>query len=137
MKRLILTFTILAIHSLIANCQSTTTDSILCKPVRIYKNLLIAAKQKDYADSLVSLYRNDITILSKKVDALEIKDSTNKEINSTYQAMIGTMKEQRTVLEVQITYLNRELKRQKTKTTLTAIGGIALSAIITGLFIFK
>jgi hypothetical protein len=99
--------------------------------------LLIAAKQKDYADSLVSLYRNDINILSGKVAALEIKDSTNKEINSTYQAMMGTMKEQRTVLEGQITYLNRELKRQKTKTTLTAIGGIALSAIITGLFLFK
>jgi hypothetical protein len=125
---------ILTVSSYGARCQATDT---LCFPVTVVQKLLIDAKQKRYADSLVSLYRNDITILSKKVDALEIKDSTNKEINSTYQAMMGTMKEQRTVLEGQITYLNRELKRQKTKTTLTAIGGIALSAIITGLFIFK
>jgi hypothetical protein len=97
--------------------------------------LLIAAKQKDYADSLVNLYRSDINILSGKVQALEIKDSTNKEINSTYQAMVGTMKEQRTVLEGQITVLNKQLRKQKTATKLTAISGLLLTGLVSFLIL--
>lgn len=116
--------------------KSQTTDT-LCFPVPVIQKLLIDAKQKKYADSLVLVYRSDINILSGKIQALEIKDSTNKEINSTYQAMIGTMKDQRVILENQITYLNKEVKKWKRKNTWTAVGGLVLTGIVTGLFIFK
>jgi hypothetical protein len=96
----------------------------LCFKVSEIQNVLIAAKQKKYADSLVSVYRSDISFLNQKVQALETKDSTNKEINSTYQNMIGTMNQQRTILEGQITYLNKEVKKWKRKTKFAAISGI-------------
>lgn len=116
--------------------QSQTTDT-LCFPVPVIQKLLIDAKQKKYADSLVVVYRSDINILSGKIQALEIKDSTNNQINSTYQAMIGTMKDQRGILEGQVTSLSKQLRKQKNKTRLTAIGGLLLTGIVTGLFIFK
>jgi hypothetical protein len=109
----------------------------LCFKVSEIQNVLIAAKQKKYADSLVSVYRSDLSFLNQKIQALETKDSTNKEINSTYQNMIGTMNQQRTILEGQITYLNKEVKKYKRKTKLASIGGLALTAIVAGLFIFK
>jgi hypothetical protein len=116
--------------------RSQTTDT-LCFPVPVIQKLLIDAKQKKYADSLVLVYRSDINILSRKVEALEIKDSTNTQINSTYQAMIGTMKDQRTVLEGQIITLNKQIRKQRTATKLTAISGLLLTGLVTGLFIFK
>lgn len=125
---------ILIVSSLGAKSQTTDT---LCFPVTVIQKILIDAKQKKYADSLVLVLRSDISILNSKIQALEIKDSTNKEINSTYQAMVGTMKEQRTILEGQITRLNSELSKQKRKTKLTAIGGLLLTGIVTSLFIFK
>lgn len=116
--------------------QSQTTDT-LCFPVPVIQKILIDAKQKKYADSLVIVYRSDINILGGKIQALEIKDSTNNQINSTYQAMIGTMKEQRGILEGQITTLTKQLRKQKNKTKLTAISGLLLTGIVTGLFLFK
>lgn len=116
--------------------RSQTLSDTICFKIGEVQNLLIAAKQKKYADSLVTVYRSDISILNQKVAAFEIKDSTNKQINSTYQAMVQTMKDQRGILEGQINYLNKELRMQRTKTKLTAFGGIALSAIVAGLFIF-
>lgn len=109
--------------------RSQTTDT-LCFPVPVIKKLLIDAKQKRYADSLVTVYRSDISILNRKINALEVKDSVNREINNTYQAMIGTMKTETTILTGQ-------LKKQKRKTRWTAVSGIVLTGIVTGLFIFK
>ena len=135
MKPFLILSIILTSLNLEGKCQSS--NDTLCFKISEVKNLLIAAKQKKYADSLVIVYRSDINILSGKVQALEIKDSTNREINSTYQALIGTMKEQRTVLEGQITYLNKEVKKQKRKTTLTAISGILLTSLTAFLFLTK
>lgn len=120
--------------SFAGKCQSTDT---LCFPVPTIQKLLIDAKQKRYADSLVLIYRSDINILNQKISALQIKDSTGREINKTYESMIQTMKDQRTILENQITYLNKEVLKWKRKTRWTAIAGVLTTAIVTGLFIFK
>lgn len=135
MKPFLILSIILTNLSLEGKCQSS--NDTLCFKISEVKNLLIAAKQKKYADSLVLVYRSDVNILSQKVAALEIKDSTNKEINNTYQAMVGTMKDQRVILENQITYLNKEVKKQKRKTTLTAISGILLTSLTAFLFLTK
>lgn len=121
-----------------SNCvgKSQTTDT-LCFPIQTVKKLLIDAKQKKYADSLVFVYRSDINILSGKVQALEVKDSVNREINSTYKNLINTMETKTTILGNQIEYLNKELKKQKRKTTFAAIGGIALTALVSFLLITK
>jgi hypothetical protein len=134
MSRFLILCVILTVSSYGARCQATDT---LCFPVSTVQKLLIDAKQKRYADSLVNLYRSDINILSGKVAALEIKDSTNKEINSTYQAMMGTMKEERAVFVGQINSLSKENKKLKGKIKLTAFGGLALTGLVTGLLIFK
>jgi CII-binding regulator of phage lambda lysogenization HflD len=134
MKKFLLLYVILIGSNLETKSQITDT---LCFPIAAVQKLLIDAKQKKYADSLVSVYRSDISFLNQKIQALETKDSTNKEINSTYQNMIGTMNQQRTILEGQITYLNKEVKKWKRKTRLAGIAGITLTAIVTGLFLFK
>lgn len=117
--------------------QTLNINDTICFKVSEIQNVLIAAKQKKYADSLVSVYRSDISLLSQKVQALETKDSTNKEINNTYQAMIKTYEAKTTILENQIVYLNGQVKKYKRKTKLAAISGLALTAIVAGLFIFK
>lgn len=127
-------FMILIVSSL--ELKSQTTDT-LCFPVSVIQKILIDAKQKKYVDSLNLLLRGDVSILNQKIASLEIKDSTNNEINSTYQAMIGSMKEQRLVFEGQITHLNKEVKKWKRKTKWTAVGGLVLTGIVTSLFIFK
>lgn len=129
-------FAILTNLTFAGKSQLSPNDT-LCFKVSEIQKVLIAAKQKKYADSLVLVYRSDINILSGKIQALEIKDSTNNQINSTYQAMIGTMNQQRGILEGQITTLNKQLRKQKNKTKLTAIGGLLLTGIVTGLFVFK
>ena len=134
MKRYLLLYVILIGSSYVTKSQTIDT---LCFPISTVQKILIDAKQKKYADSLVIVYRSDITLLSQKVQTLETKDSVNKEINSTYTSMIGTMKAKTTILENEITVLNKEVKKWKRKTKFAAISGIALTAIVTGLFLFK
>lgn len=110
--------------------QSQSSSDTICFKVSEIQNVLIAAKQKKYADSLAFIYRSDISILSQKVAALEVKDSANREIANTYKNMVGTMEAKTTILE-------NQLKKQKRKTRWTAIGGLVLTGIVTSLFIFK
>jgi hypothetical protein len=134
MKKFLLILILWTGSRLESKCQSTDT---LCIPTYQVKKLLIAAKQKDAADSLVSIYRSDISILSQKVSALEAKDSVNREISSTHLSMIATLNEEKGILQNQVSVLTRDLRKQKVKTKLTAIGGLVLTGIVTSLFIFK
>jgi hypothetical protein len=95
-----------------ANCQSTTTDTI-CKPERIFRNLLTIAKQKEAQDTLIGIYRSDINILTGKLNLLEEKDRNHQAIEKAYEG--------------QVTVLNREVRRWKNKTRLAAIGGLLLA----------
>lgn len=102
--------------------RSQTTDT-LCFPVPVIQKLLIDAKQKKLADSLNGVYRSDISILQSKIDLLKEKDSNHLQIESIYQG--------------QVTALQKEVSKWKRKNKWTALSGIVLTAIVTGLFIFK
>jgi hypothetical protein len=125
---------ILIVINLETRSQISANDT-LCFRVIDIQNVLIAAKQKKVADSLVILLRSDISILSQKITALELKDSVNKEIDLTRLSQIQVMKDQRKILEDQIVLLNKEIKKWKRKQRWTAIGGIV--AVAATIFITK
>jgi hypothetical protein len=116
--------------------SSQTIDTI-CFPFKDAQEVLIAAKQKKKLDTLVQSLSADIRSYEITTRTLLAKDSANKEIVATYQAMVGTMREQRTVFEGQINVLNREVRKWKNRSRWTAIGGILLTGIVTTLFIIK
>lgn len=104
----------------ISESKSQTIDT-LCFPVPVIQNVLIAAKQKKAQDTIINILRSDISLLTSIRGQLEAKDSTNK-------AIILLKDQQRQVLEGQISYLNKEVKKWKRKTRWTAIGGVVMTA---------
>ena len=94
--------------------RSQTIDT-LCLPVPVLQKVLIEAKQKKSLDTLNALLRSDINILQGKINLMEEKDRNHLAIESAYQG--------------QVTVLTEEVEKWKRKTTWTAIGGIALTAI--------
>lgn len=116
--------------------RSQTIDT-LCFPISTIQNVLIAAKQKKSLDTLVIALNADIRSYQSVVKTLQDKDSVNRQIINTYGQMVGTMTEQRKIFEGQITYLNKEVKKWKRKTTLTAIGGVLLTGITTFLLLTR
>lgn len=108
--------------NLTVNSQNTTTDTI-CKPERIFRNLLTIAKQKEAQDTLINIYRSDINILQGKINLMEEKDRNHIAIESAYQN--------------QVSVLTKEVKKWRRKTTWTAIGGILLTGITATLFLIK
>lgn len=118
--------------------KSQTSDT-LCFPIETVQKLLIAGKQKKQLDSLVTILNQNISSYELAVRELQDKDSVNKEIIVTYKAMIETMKEQRAILEGQITALNKEVKKWKRKNRLTAIFGTlaTVGGVITTIFLMR
>lgn len=128
---------ILSIGSVYAG--SSQSIDTLCFPIKEAREVLTAAKQKKVLDSLVIVLNNDIKSYEVVVRELQGKDSVNKEIVNTYKAMIETMKEQRLILENQITDLNKEIKRWKRKNRWTAIAGVVttVGGIVATIFLTK
>jgi hypothetical protein len=136
MKRFLLLLIILTGKSYESRSQSIDT---LCFDRTTVQKLLIAGKQKKVLDSLVISLNQEIKSYEIVVHQLQDKDSVNKEIIITYDAMIQTMKEQRTILETQITALNKEVRKWKRKTRWTAIAGVAttVAGVIATIFILR
>jgi hypothetical protein len=121
---------------MISVSKSQSTDT-MCFPVPVIQKVLIAAQQKKVLDSLVVVLNSDIRSYEIAVKELQIKDSTNKEIIATYENIIKAKDEQRKILEGEIVSLNKQIKKWKRKTRLTAIagvlttiGGIVVTAIV-------
>ena len=89
--------------------------------------MLIAAKQKQAQDTLISLLRSDVSLQAGKIEALTAKDSVSRLIIASHVSIEGTMNQQRDILQAQITGLNKEVKRWKRKTKWTAAGGLLLA----------
>lgn len=109
--------------------KSQTIDT-LCFPRPVFEKVLIAAKQKKTQDTLINILRSDISALTAIRTQLEGKDSANQQI-------IGAMGEQKKILEGQITYLNKQVKKWKRKNRWTAISGIVLTSVTAFLFLTK
>ena len=109
--------------------RSQTTDT-LCFPVPVIQKVLIAAKQKQSQDTLISVLRSDISILEQMKSTLMAKDTTNQQIIISYKSQVGNLEQQKIILE-------KDLKKQKTKTKLAAIGGLLLTGATAALFILK
>lgn len=109
----------------------------LCFPVSQVQKVLIDAKQKRLADSLNVILRSDISILQRQIGVYQAKDSMSQEVNRTYQSMVSTMTQQRGILEGQIGKLEKDLSKANRRTKWAAFGGLALSGIVTFLFLTK
>lgn len=109
----------------------------MCFPVSVVQKLLIAGKQKQVMDSLVTILSFRIAEKEAIIKDLKQKDSANTNIIHTYENQISLMKDQRTVFEDQIKSLNKQLKKERRRTRWTSIAGITLTGIITYLYIIK
>jgi hypothetical protein len=121
-----------------SGAKSQTSDT-LCFKIADVQKILIAAKQKNLADSLNAVLRSDISILSQKIRALEVKDSINIVIDTTRLEQIKNLNDQKKVLEDQITLLNKEVKKWRRRNRLTAIAGAigTVGGIVATIFILK
>lgn len=120
MKAFLVMFALLIGRSYATHSQTTDT---LCLPIPVAQKVLIDAKQKRVLDTLVTVLRSDINILQGKINLLEEKDRNHLAIETAYQG--------------QVNVLTKEVRKWKRKTTLAAIGGIALTGITTFLFLTK
>ena len=108
------------------------------------QNLLIAAKQKKAADSIVTDLRVRISLLTDKINAYEKiakdflgKDTLNADIKILFESKVETMKDQRTILEQTVKDFKKEIRRWKRKVRWTAVGGIVVAGGLTYLYIIK
>jgi hypothetical protein len=60
-----------------------------------------------------------------------------KSIKASQESIIQTLKDQRTIFENQIAAINKALKKQRRRTRWTAFAGIAVSGLLTYLYIVK
>lgn len=108
------------------------------------QDLLIAAKQKQSGDAIILELRNQLSLLTEKINAYEIiakeflgKDSLNADIKAIFRLQIGTMKQQRSILENDIATLKKDVRRWKRKTRWTAVAGVVATAAVAYLYISK
>ncbi len=120
-----------------AGNSQTATDT-LCFPVEVIQQRLIEAKQGRELKKLVDVLRNDVSILSveiekfeKAIKELQDKNEKSEQIIAALNLNIQTMKDQRNILQTEIDRVTKELKKQKRKTTFTAIAGVA-GIVLTG-----
>lgn len=118
-------------------------DTITFKIFQV-QNLLIAAKQKKAADSIVTDLRVRVGLLTDKINAYEIiakeflgKDSLNKDIQGLFGSKVADMKQQRTILEQTIVDFKKEIRRWKRKVRWTAVAGIVATGAVAYLYIKK
>lgn len=134
MKRFLLLCALWIGSACAANSQKTDT---LCFTLEEAQGFAIIKRQRKALDSLNMVLRLDINSLQRTVQALEVKDANSRQIAATYEAMAGTMREQRRVLESEVERVSKDLRRQKRKTTAATIGGLLLTGLTTFLLITK
>jgi len=108
------------------------------------QNLLIAAYQKRYADSIVTDLRGRIGLLNDQIKEYEKiaksfleKDSLNADIRGLFASKISDMKTQRSYLESAITDFKKEVKRWRRKVRGLAIVGVIAVGVMVYLYIKK
>jgi hypothetical protein len=121
--------------------RSQNTD---CPTDAQLRKILTDARQKPILEERIGYLNDDINILNQRITEkesiirdLKSKDSTSSDIIRTYEREIGTMKEQRKILEDQAKDFAKQLKREKRKRFWTAAGGVAGVGIMAYLYITK
>jgi hypothetical protein len=100
--------------------QTLNPNDTLCFKVQEIQNLLAAAKQKKYSDSLVAVLRENIAAYQAMADEYVNKYEVDEKIIAAYKE--------------QIKGLEKEIKKWKRKTRWTAIVGAA--AVAGTIFVF-
>ena len=116
--------------------QSTTTDT-LCFPVSVIQKVLIAAEQKKVLEEQVSILNQRIGEKETIILSLNSKDSVNKKIVTSFEDEIKVMKDQRGIYDGMIKAYEKQIKKLKRSLFWTRVGGIAVIAAGTYLYITK
>lgn len=142
--KFLLLFAILVRSSYDGRSQSLNPNDTITFKIYQVQSLLIAAKQKKAADSIVADLRVRISLLTDKINSYEKiakdfldKDTLNADIKALFSSKVETMKEQRTILEQTVKDFKKEIRRWKRKVRWTAIGGIVVAGGLTYLYITK
>lgn len=104
--------------------SASSQDSIKIE-VNQAKKVLAAAKQRDVLLEQVGVMTQRINEKQEIVKLLKEKSQNDSLIIVTYESEIGVMKKQRTLDESQIKNLEKIVKRERTKRTITGALGIA------------
>ncbi len=118
------------------NSFSQTSDSVTCIPnsqLRIAARLIEQGKL-DSAE--LGVQRTNVRLLYQRLGAkndiiwqYQAKDSTYKLMVANYEADQKTMLDQVSLANRQVLKLQKDVKRQKTKTAIVGIAGIAATLI--------
>lgn len=113
--------------------QSNRSDSTTVSTVAL-KRILTAAQQKNVLQEQVSILNDRIKNYQDIITNLNEKDSATVE---GFNLQIQTMNQEKIIYEDQIKTLEKMLKKEQRKRKLTAFGGVALTGIVTYLYIIK
>lgn len=85
------------------------------------------------------LKQDSVELQAKKQDVVDLTNVSNSQLTtiSNLRGQVLTYEAKEVNYKGQISILEKEVKKWKRKNKLTAISGLVLTGIITGLFIFK
>lgn len=104
-------------------------DTIIRLPAKVARKLYTDALQKDVLLEQVAILNQRISEKEAIITGLDEKDSINSQIIETYTNEISVMKDQRTIFETEIKAFKKALKKQRRKTVVVGILGIATTAV--------
>jgi chromosome segregation ATPase len=94
-------------------------------------------EQRDLLLNQVDTLKARIVIKEMLITTLNGQIDNYKNIKASQESIIQTMKDQQSLLEKQITLLNKDIRKKNRRERWTAIGGVALAGLLTYLYISK
>lgn len=124
-------------------CYSQTIDTIHVNRQQFVRMLTKAEQakafesQRDLLLNQVDTLKARIVIKEMQIVNLNAQISDYKNIVSSKDAIISTQGEQRKIFEANITDLNKQIKRLRTKSKLTALAGLLTTGIAVFFYMSK
>lgn len=122
---------------------SATSDTIVLNKEDALKVLAEGLKAKVYKEQIASLQKDKDTLLQlielreQMIQNLTAQGETYKQLISSYQSEIKTLREMRALINGQVASLNKQIKKERRKKRWASFLGIGAAGILATLYILK
>lgn len=127
--------------TLCAHSQSSKTSDSTCLPNYQLKLALKKIEQgemlKKQCEQLMERYENESRLLNKRIDDrdsivsyLREKEAISNEVKASMARQINAAQAQIDIYAKEVRTIQKSLKKSKTKTFLTALAGVVVSAVL-------